>query len=70
MDSVRPWDLLSDDMADAAVIEHRMSLCRDCDKYISLTKQCKECWCIMPLKTKIAAANCPIGKWPSLLKED
>jgi hypothetical protein len=61
----RPWDVInpSVEKAETAVSELRMSVCTDCDRFISLTKQCKECGCVMPLKTKLKNATCPLNKW-------
>lgn len=61
----RPWDVVN------PTIEHvpdevqkaRYDLCLACPELIKLTKQCKKCGCFMPLKTKLPAAECPIGKW-------
>ena len=41
----------------------RMDICLECDRLIQLTKQCRECGCMMPLKVKLTNAKCPIGKW-------
>jgi hypothetical protein len=61
----RPWDLLnprteyvSDDEA-----AEKLSICKQCPRFISLTTQCKECGCIMKAKTKIKYAECPLKKW-------
>jgi hypothetical protein len=43
--------------------DDRYNICKSCDKFINLTKQCKECGCFMTLKTKLKFASCPIGKW-------
>ena len=51
----------SDDIA-----EDRMAICLDCEYLLSLTKQCRKCGCFMHLKTKLAHAECPIGKWTSV----
>jgi hypothetical protein len=40
-----------------------MEICRGCEFFISLTQQCKKCGCIMPAKTSLAEAVCPIHKW-------
>lgn len=61
----RPWDLLNpntehvDDQKQA----ERMAICEACPELVALTKQCKKCGCVMPLKTKLAKATCPLGKW-------
>ena len=49
--------------AEDPVAKERYSICRLCDKFNKLTTQCKECSCIMLLKTKIQSARCPINKW-------
>lgn len=63
--TTRPWDVvnpsvpkLSDDDA-----KKRYSICLDCDRFLKVTNQCKECGCFMSIKTRLATASCPIGKW-------
>lgn len=46
--------------------QERMSICEACPELFELTLQCKECMCIMPLKTKLAHAECPLGKWKAV----
>jgi hypothetical protein len=41
----------------------RINLCQNCDNYIRLTHQCRECGCIMNVKARLSAASCPIKKW-------
>ena len=45
------------------VAKKRLSICNGCDQFIKLTTQCKQCGCVMKLKTKLDTASCPIGKW-------
>lgn len=61
----RPWDLIDprSDFATEQVAKDRYSICLACPQLIQLTKQCKKCGCVMPGKTKLAKAVCPIGKW-------
>jgi len=61
----RPWDLLNPNTEYVSKEEQhkRYSTCQSCDRFISLTTQCKECGCIMKLKTTISHASCPLGKW-------
>jgi len=61
----RPWDLLNPntDFASNELQKQRYSVCRSCPEFIDLTTQCKKCGCIMKLKTKLSAAQCPINKW-------
>jgi len=61
----RPWDLVNPNVA--KVEEHealkRLEICETCPSLLKLTHQCKECGCFMKLKTKLAEAVCPLGKW-------
>lgn len=61
----RPWDLLNPNIvhADEQVAKDRMDVCLDCPELIGLTKQCKQCGCVMPAKVRLLEAVCPLGKW-------
>lgn len=48
------------------IAEKRYNICVSCDRFMKITKQCKECFCFIPLKTKIMDTECPIGKWNSI----
>lgn len=63
--TTRPWDLLRPDEPRASedVEEERMRTCKKCPEFMKLTKQCKQCGCIMPQKVKLLKAECPLGKW-------
>ena len=63
--SVKPWDLFNPNQPRASkeAREQRMNICNFCQHFITLTNQCSKCGCIMPLKTKLANAMCPLGKW-------
>lgn len=64
-DSVRPWDLINPkikEVSDEVYLE-RLKACNDCDRFIKMTKQCKECGCIMTGKAKLPHAYCPLSKW-------
>ena len=43
--------------------DQRLDICSSCIFLFNITKQCKKCGCFMELKTKLADAKCPIGKW-------
>ena len=43
--------------------EQRYAICKECPEFVSLTTQCKQCGCIMQLKTRYAGAVCPLKKW-------
>jgi len=61
----RPWDLFNKNIEKVLpqIRQERMSICKDCPEFISLTGQCKECGCLMSAKTKLPNASCPLGKW-------
>jgi hypothetical protein len=61
----RPWDLLNPntEYVEEAESAKRYDICKACPELIDLTKQCKQCGCIMPLKTKLLRAECPLKKW-------
>jgi len=61
----KPWDFLnsSTEYVSSQKKDKRLSICQSCDRFIKLTTQCKECGCIMKLKTTMSHASCPIGKW-------
>lgn len=59
----RPWDLLNPntEYVDGKISDERMSICNSCEMF---TKGlCRNCGCFMPIKTKMAHASCPLGKW-------
>ena len=60
-----PCDLLNPNTEYANEDEagRRYDICKSCPELIDLTKQCKQCGCIMSLKTKLQHATCPLGKW-------
>lgn len=70
--TTRPWDMLKADGKTTDEIAHeRYNMCQGCEHFIKLTKQCKKCGCFMNLKTKLAGAECPVGKWkPVNILED
>lgn len=63
--ATKPWDLLNPRVEKATDLESntRFSTCLDCSELIKLTKQCKQCGCLMTMKVKLKEAICPIGKW-------
>lgn len=42
--------------------ERRMNMCRECPELISMDR-CRRCGCFMRIKTRMAIAHCPLGKW-------
>ena len=64
MGTARPWQLLDpSNYVDENLEKERYDICLSCPELIALTKQCKQCGCVMPLKTKLMNAVCPLGKW-------
>ena len=61
----RPWDLFNKNLGrvETEMAEQRFNICLECPQLIKLTNQCKECGCLMNLKTKLPNASCPLGKW-------
>jgi len=61
----RPWDVLNPNTEKASEeeAERRMSICEQCPSLLKITNQCKECGCVMKLKTKLMKATCPLDKW-------
>ena len=65
MDDVKPWDLLNPNKPRSPedLAKYRLEICHTCDFYRPKTNQCKKCGCFMKLKTSLANAKCPLGKW-------
>ena len=47
---------------DEDIIKKRWDICKACPELTNLNR-CKQWGCFMKVKTKIATAKCPIGKW-------
>jgi hypothetical protein len=56
----------STEYVDKPTEESRYSICTECQFFKASTRQCIKCGCFMHLKTKIAHAECPIGKWQAV----
>ncbi len=48
---------------DQDIIDKRWAECEKCEFLIKPTNNCKKCGCFMKVKTRVATARCPIGKW-------
>ena len=48
---------------DQEIIDKRWDECQKCEFLLKPTNNCKKCGCFMAVKSKIATASCPIGKW-------
>jgi hypothetical protein len=61
---VKPWDLINGSpRTPEEIAESRLEICRGCEFYRKRTNQCIKCGCFMKLKTTLAKAKCPVGKW-------
>lgn len=45
------------------VQKERYDICSNCDRLHKLLKTCQICHCVMPIKTKLPGASCPLSKW-------
>jgi hypothetical protein len=43
--------------------DRRYNLCKECNKFDTVTRTCTECNCIMPVKTCWQDSTCPLNKW-------
>jgi hypothetical protein len=43
--------------------KERYPICLECESFNKVFKMCKECNCLMPLKTMWPPAKCPLEKW-------
>jgi hypothetical protein len=61
---VRPWNLIDGSpRVTRNVARERFNICRECPELIKPINVCGKCGCMMKLKTKLADATCPLGKW-------
>ena len=42
----------------------RLGICSQCDQLDKQSLKCKQCGCLMKVKTLIPLASCPLNKWP------
>jgi len=42
--------------------EIRIEICKTCEHFVS-HMFCKECCCILEIKTLLPSSECPLGKW-------
>lgn len=50
-------------MAPKEIQELRMRACKRCPHLHETTGVCKVCKCVVALKTRLADASCPTGRW-------
>jgi hypothetical protein len=59
------WSMLGINkrLATKEVAQNRYDICKSCDRFANITKQCLECKCFMKVKVTFPKSVCPIGKW-------
>jgi hypothetical protein len=64
-DDVKPWDLLNPNAprSPEELAQYRLEICNGCIYFRKKTQTCRKCGCFMKLKTTLAKAKCPVGKW-------
>jgi hypothetical protein len=45
------------------VKQSRLDVCKTCDHFKKISRQCELCGCFLDLKTELTRAECPIKKW-------
>ena len=50
-------------ITDKSILQDRQNECSNCEYYVKSMGRCKKCGCLLKLKTRMALASCPIGKW-------
>jgi hypothetical protein len=43
--------------------QYRFDICKQCPEFRPASHTCRKCGCFMKLKTTLANAKCPLGKW-------
>lgn len=63
--TTRPWDVINAEtrQVDQSTADERYEVCLGCEHLFKPTRQCKKCGCFMQIKTRLAEASCPVGKW-------
>lgn len=63
-EDAKPWDLFNgSERSPEDLAAHRLEICRGCEFFRKGNQTCKKCGCFMKLKSVIAKAKCPVGKW-------
>lgn len=65
MDDVKPWNLLNpnEPRSEDELKSYRLSICETCPHFKPKVRKCRLCGCFMDLKTTLAKAKCPDGRW-------
>lgn len=64
--AINSTDIIADGIlnfiTNETVQTYRLSICNSCESF-TIFKTCKECNCIMALKTRMLNSECPLNKW-------
>lgn len=55
------WEFLHGVLASKDVVDQRISICNSCENY--KLGFCSFCGCVVELKVRLVAVQCPIEKW-------
>ena len=55
-------------MEKISIRNEKLKICKSCEKYNTVTTQCRECGCFMPIKTWLEGNTCPLGKHDITIK--
>lgn len=50
-------------IASAEVGGRRLAICEACPSFDASSNRCRECGCVMSLKSQLVASTCPLNKW-------
>jgi len=45
------------------IYKERITICRNCPKFLEMQNECSECGCYLPMKARMGMDSCPLGKW-------
>jgi len=51
----------TNDQQQLSYAERRIAICQECPEYKLFV--CTKCGCMMPVKTRLRGASCPLNKW-------
>lgn len=63
-------------LAPADVVKRRQEICKGCQEkrpqvpVLKKTDRCRECGCILSVKTEAATEQCPLGKWAAVSSKE
>jgi hypothetical protein len=61
--SIRTWRKGKEVFVPAEVAADRQHVCEECDELDQKIRQCKNCGCMIDVKTQLSTEECPLKKW-------